>query len=490
MRILAADDSPVYREMLKNMLGRWGYDVVVANDGVEAWQVLRGDAPPHLAILDWMMPGMDGLEVCRAVREQQQQKTHYTYIILITAKSDSADLVAGMEAGADDYLTKPLNPRELKLRLRAGFRVLDSEERYRTIAETASDGIVTIDHDGRIRFCNGAFARTFGYCRKELLNCEFQMVVPRYESHLPPSDGPPRKPQATVEPPPWPVVELGGKDSRGRVLPLEISFSRFITGEGAWVTAVVRDVSESRAARRKIRTMNESLHTLSGRLLRLQDEERRRIARELHDSTGQALVALSMNLSLLIGPSCSLEQRARAIVSQSISLADQCSRDVRAVSYLLHPPLLDELGLFVALRTYIEGFSERTGIQVNTRYLSNGDRLPAELETTLFRIVQEGLANVHRHSGSRTAAIRLERKSGQVRLELKDDGKGMPAGLLDGPLGGLEHLGVGIQGMKERARQLGGTLKIRSGPGRGTRVSVRLPLDRDCSAARPEIPTV
>jgi signal transduction histidine kinase len=479
MRILAADDSPVYRNLLKNMLSRWGYDVVLVSTGTEAWQALSDDSGPPLAILDWMMPGMDGLQVCRAVRALQ--KRYYTYIILVTARSDSTDLVTGMEAGADDYITKPLNPRQLELRLRAGLRVLDSESRYRTIAETASDGIVTIDQHGRIRFSNGSLARTFGYSSAELLNREFQTLVPRYREHLPDACNTAAQPDPAPAPPPQtgsnscPVVEIEGKDSRGRSLPLEISFSPLAHREGNWITAIVRDMSERRAAERKIKTMNASLHALSGRLLRLQDEERRRIARELHDSTGQSLVALSMNLSLLTGASCTGE-RAHGIISQCISLADQCSRDVRAISYLLHPPLLDELGLLAALRTYVEGFSRRTGVQVDTAGLNDCGRLPAEVETTLFRIVQEGLANVHRHSGSRTAAIRLKWKAEEVCLELQDDGRGIPAGLLRGQVDGPEHLGVGIQGMKERARQLGGSLKIRSGPRRGTCVTVRLPL--------------
>jgi two-component system, cell cycle response regulator len=125
-QILAAEDNPVLQTMLRSLLTKWGYDVVIARDGEEAWRVLQSQTAPRMAILDWMMPGMDGVEICRRVRAAHREP--YIYILLLTARTESDDLIEGMEAGADDYLKKPFNSHELRLRLRAGSRVLDLQE--------------------------------------------------------------------------------------------------------------------------------------------------------------------------------------------------------------------------------------------------------------------------------------------------------------------------------------------------------------------------
>ena len=218
---------------------------------------------------------------------------------------------------------------------------------------------------------------------------------------------------------------------------------------------------------------NQSLRRLTGRLLNLQDEERRRIARELHDNAGQALAALSMTLGAVTEDLGGLVKTA-AMVADSASMVRQMSEDIRTMSYLLHPPLLDEMGLAPALKWYVEGFSERSKIAVDLE-CSNIGRLPLEVETAIFRIVQECLINVHRHSGSPTAAIQVTREDSYVHLEVRDNGSGITPELRDQmEFGGT--VGVGIRGMRERVSQLGGSLEIKSeGPGKGTRITVRLP---------------
>lgn len=139
MRILIADDSIVSRHLLDATLRRWGYEVVVASDGVEAWNILQSPDAPKLVILDWVMPGMTGPEVCRRVRDRARQKDNYTYILLLTSKSLKEDLIEGMEAGADDYLTKPFDQHELKVRLRAGTRIIDLEQQLVTAREELRD---------------------------------------------------------------------------------------------------------------------------------------------------------------------------------------------------------------------------------------------------------------------------------------------------------------------------------------------------------------
>jgi len=222
-----------------------------------------------------------------------------------------------------------------------------------------------------------------------------------------------------------------------------------------------------------------TLAQLSGRLLEMQDEERRRIARELHDTTGQNLAALSINFSLLLSAP-GLDPGARETLEESIALTDACVREIRTMSYLLHPPLLDELGLESALRSYSEGYAERTGIGVDLELSPGMPRLPQAIEIALFRIVQEGLANIHRHSGSLTATLRLKHEPDRVELEIADQGCGLPAGILVGDVTSASRIGVGIAGMRERARQLGGRLTIGSSE-TGTTLHVVLPA----AAAKP-----
>ena len=219
-----------------------------------------------------------------------------------------------------------------------------------------------------------------------------------------------------------------------------------------------------------------SLRDLSGRLLQMQDEERRRIARGLHDSTAQNLAALTMNLALLRSQLAEGGPRAAKLLEESLAFAEQCSTEVRTLSYLLHPPLLDELGLAGAAREYADGFAERSGIRVDLELPARMGRLPREIETALFRVLQESLTNVHRHSGSKTASIGIAFVGATVRMAVRDAGRGMDPGNLLAAGAPVAGLGVGIAGMRERVRQLGGRLEVES-DGHGTVVTATLPCD-------------
>ena len=225
---------------------------------------------------------------------------------------------------------------------------------------------------------------------------------------------------------------------------------------------------------------NKALRELSRRLFQMQDEEHRRIARELHDSIAQELAAVSMNLGQLQkrieGPDLITDN----LLSDSMALVEHCNREIRTISHLLHPPLLDELGLRRALQDYIEGFAGRSAIATTLDVAEDLDRLPAEIETALFRVVQESLGNIHRHSGSTTAAVRIRRDAGTVRLEISDEGGGVPPGLRLRNKEMSVPVGVGIAGMRERLRQVGGQLEIESSAC-GTTVRAIVTLPRDAS---------
>jgi PAS domain S-box-containing protein len=258
-------------------------------------------------------------------------------------------------------------------------------------------------------------------------------------------------------------------DSRIKVL--EERWQAFHDEEGKpiRVAGTCRDITE------RVRA-EEELRRLSGQLLRLQDEERRRIARDLHDSTGQDLVALATTLSQLHAAIPSSSRKLRKLASQCQALAGQSIRDVRTLSYLLHPPMLDEAGLEDAIRHYAGGFTERTGIEVELEISPRVRRMKPDVEVALFRVVQESLTNIQRHSGSQRAKIRIERDHGKVTLEISDKGSGIP-GSLRRRNGKLSiGLGVGIPSMHERVKLIGGQLDIESS-GSGTTVGVTIPVD-------------
>ena len=243
-----------------------------------------------------------------------------------------------------------------------------------------------------------------------------------------------------------------------------------IAREGETVTqigAVVQDITPLKRAENTVRW-------LSGRLLQLRDDERRRIARDLHDSLGQLLIAVKMNLAYLGRDASRLDGRGRNALAESRELIDSSLQEVRTLSHLLHPPMLDEVGLLPAIRWFVSGFSQRSGIDVDLELPDTLRRLPSELETTIFRVVQESLTNVHRHSGSKLATVRLEVANHHAVLWVIDHGRGIPSQKLSSRSEN-PTVGVGILGMRERLRQLGGQLDITSS-NEGTTVHVTIPL--------------
>jgi PAS domain S-box-containing protein len=216
----------------------------------------------------------------------------------------------------------------------------------------------------------------------------------------------------------------------------------------------------------------EKARELTGKLLHVQDAERRRIARELHDSAGQIVAALQMNLIPMESDAEKVDPKFAKGVHEALDLIQQLSNELRTVSYLLHPPLLDEAGLASALRWYVEGFAERSKIDVHVEIDPELGRLSQDMEMTMFRVIQECLTNIHRHSGSKRAEIRVAAARGEVLVEVRDDGRGMPSASNGSP---HFRYGVGIQGMRERVRQLNGRFEIKS-QGGGTTVIARLPL--------------
>jgi PAS domain S-box-containing protein len=265
-----------------------------------------------------------------------------------------------------------------------------------------------------------------------------------------------------------PELTLRLRTSDGRWPWFRVRASRLASADGAterYVGTLI-EITEQKVA-------EDALRNLTRRLLKLQDDERRRISRELHDVTGQELFALTVDAERVrteLGPDIS--ERVDDLLKEIVSLGDQVLREVRTLSYVLHPPMLDESGLAAAVRWYVNGFTERSGIAIELDALEDVGRLPPSIETAYFRIVQEALANVQRHSGSPDARITLSRSEHDVRMTISDHGTGIADGNEEI---GETPFGVGIPGMRERVELLNGTLEIDSGTG-GTVVTVLAPI--------------
>lgn len=346
-------------------------------------------------------------------------------------------------------------------RKRAEQALRDSEKKYRDLFEQSGDAIVLTTQESRFNGFNQAALDLFGYAREEMLRIKVDEVYANPDDRI-------RFQREIEEQGSLKNYELKLRKKDGTEIVCLYTASVW-RGEGiGGYQGVVRDITERQQAERTLRE-------LSGRLLQLQDEERRRIARELHDTTAQDLAALTTDLNLLGNTIPASDQRTRNLIFDNIALARKCARDIRTLSYVLHPPRLDEGGLAAALPELVEGFSKRSKIRADLDLSPEFDRLPQEIETTLFRVVQESLNNIHRHSGSLTARIRLFRSAAEITLEVKDAGRGIPRETLNSIGKPAVKLGVGILGMRERLRQLGGCLEIISDP-HGTCVKASLPL--------------
>ncbi len=352
-----------------------------------------------------------------------------------------------------------------------------TNEFNRQILTSVQEGIIVHGRDLRYQLWNPYMERMSGLKAKDVLGRHPRELFPFLEEHG--GIGAMEKALAgemVTEPDmPYEISQTGEKGwCDNKYVPL-----RNASGEIIGVIATVRDVTGRKRH-------EDELHELSSRLLQLQDEERRHIARDLHDSLAQQLMAASLNLARLRKLPASARSKRAAIISDTRRMVSDSARQIRSISYLLHPPLLDELGLASAIEEFSQGFSQRTGIRVDVDLQLRAARLTQEIETALFRILQESLGNIQKHSASETAAIRLVSDGRCITLEISDRGKGIPGSALNSYAAQPQKLGVGISGMRERMRQLGGRLEISSN-NQGTTVRAILPLGSDAlhAAAHP-----
>lgn len=490
-RVLVADDNADMRQYLSRLLAE-RYDVEAVADGKLALEAVQKQAP-DLVVSDIMMPNLDGFGVLQALRSNSETKT--IPVILLSARAGEESRVEGIDAGADDYLVKPFSARELLARVQTHLELArvreesnellrKNEQRLRAFVSASADVVFRMSPDwSEMYYLDGK-----GFIADTKKASSIWL-----EDYIPPDD------QERVSSVIKQAIQtksvfqlehrifradgsLGWTSSRAIPLLDEQGEIEEWFGAASDITARKLMEEELREAQSKLelrvrqRTeelerVQEDLRDLSGKLLLLQDDERRRIARDLHDSAGQLLAVLGMNLDQLEDESKNnaLAQK----VGEARELVQRVTQEIRTTSYLLHPPLLDESGIPAALKMYVEGLTQRTRLKIVLNISDNFGRLSNEIELTMFRIVQESLTNVLRHSGSETAEIGITRSPDQVSLEIKDQGKGIS----DEKLAALNECapGVGIRGMRERVRHLNGEMKVYS-TSPGTTVTIRLPI--------------
>jgi len=518
VNILMVDDQPGKLLSYEAILSELGENLVKATSAKEALEkLLKMDVA--VVLMDVSMPEIDGFELAEIIR--QHPRFQKTAIIFISAVHlTDLDRLKGYQHGAVDYLSVPIVPEVLRAKVKVftelhrkkkQLELLNSELEQRVaertaelqqkavalhqvnrdlaqknqeldaIVQTAPDIIFSRNPDGSRDYISSRFYEYTGAPLETAVGFGWLEYL-----HPDDKDNSLAQWMRSVES--GKVYEcdyrLRGVDSqyrwfRARAVPLRDGHGEIVKWYGT-----CSDIHDSKLLEQSIRenaielermveSRTAALRRLSNRMMTMQDEERRRIAREIHDGLGQELAAAKMILDGIMAKNSSPSMRQASL--ETSQLIDRAIQQVRTISHLLHPPLLDEVGLVSALRWFLEGLSERSGINVvlNVQPAELG-RLRSELETAIFRIVQEALTNMFRHSGARNGSVTLIGKDGVIAVTVRDDGKGIEEQVIQlRP----ESVGVGIGGMRQRVTELGGTLRL-ANANPGTIVEVIIPAPR------------
>ena len=501
--ILLLEDSALDAELITAQVRKSGVQAEITRViAREEFETALRSGNFDLILSDYALPDFDGMSAL----EMAAHLASRTPFIFVSGTLGEDVAIDSLQNGAVDYVLKHRLERlapavrraiaeksERQLRLRREQELQESEANFRELADALPQLVWTADNEGHITFRN-RHAQQYSGDRavQSMAGLEIthpgdrEAVIAECKRHFS------NRSSFEIE---YRLLRSSDHSYRWHLV-------RFVPRRNAenatngWLTTAV-DVEEQRRREEALRRSEEALlranetledrvqerteayRSLSGRLLHIQDTERRKIARELHDSLGQYLSGLKINFDIVSNPNNGVDAARKAeLLSQSVQILDSCIREARTTSYLLHPPLLDEAGFAHAAQWYVDGFGERSGIRVALSLPQEFDRLPTDVEIVLFRVLQESLTNVHRHSGSPAVDIEFEVEASSATLQIQDYGCGIPKDRLKLFKESKNVVGVGLAGMRERARELGGSLEI-SCDGQGTRVVVLLPIRRN-----------
>ena len=479
--VYSCDALGVIRDFNRRAVELWGREPK-AGDTDERWcgsfKVLRPDGtvlPHELCPMAEVLSGKIARARDQEVQIERPDGSKITVIVnILPLKNDQGEILGAINCFVD--ITERKQAEETRSRLAA-------------IVESSDDAIVSKSIDGTVASWNRGAERLFGYAAEEAIGRNITLIIPpdrlaeeatilerlrrgerveHFETVRMRKDGTLRDVSLTISP---------LKDSSGRVI-------------GA--SKVARDITEKKAAERALQQAHDRLESmveqrtasvrqLSLRLLTVQDEEHRSISRELHDSVGQHLAGMKMSVDQLLRSE--LPEKQAGMLSGLGESLDKCASETRTISYLLHPPLIDELGFAAAAKWFVEGFSARSGIKVHLELGNESPRLPRSIELPLFRILQAGLSNVHRHAESPSVDVRFAISAGEAKLEVQDYGNGISPELLENFNRSGTGAGIGLAGMRERLRELGGRLEVQSG-NTGTVIRAIIPMSTSAEAKK------
>lgn len=417
-------------------------------------------APPDrpdevLAILARIRKGerVEHFESVRVAKDGRQLKVSIT----VSPIKDEQGNITGASAIARDITTMDQTRRELQ----------QSQSTAHALFQSAAQGIFIVDGSGRIVMANPATEKMFGYSSNRLIGQPIEVLIPQHLRGL--HSG--HRDRYFAHPQDRPMglgLDLQARRQDGSEFYAEISLSHIQSAQGALGVAFVTDISKRRADEMAVREQKEALRDLAGRLMSAQDDERRRIARNLHDDLSQQLAHLAIDLGKL-ATKPALKESIPELRPLQLRAAE-AAESVRRISHELHPSVLDDIGLEAAIEQYCDDFEKRTAIATEFSSRNVPDSIPSEIASSVYHIAQEALRNVAKHSRAESVLVTLESKAGTIRLTVKDQGIGLPANQSQA------GKGIGLSAMRERAHLINASLSIQSQPGEGTEVAVEVPV--------------
>jgi len=473
-RIVVAEDNADFRAYLTALLEGSGFEVDAHSDGAAALAACMTQTPDAL-ISDVSMPGLDGFKLIERLRADED--TALMPVLLLSGRANEDERIAGIAAGADEYLVKPLGGRELVARVEGAVRLARlrretarrEQADFESLFSMAPDGIIVVNPEGKVLTANERAQKLFGFSEQEFQNLEIEALIPaRFrQAHVERRNAYLRSPSSRLS---GVNRELQASRRDGSEFVAEIGLAPLHFKNQACTVANVRDVTERKQLEAERAEHEKRFRDLSRNLLDVQEAERRKLSTELHDRSSPGLAAIQINLKMLRNLlRADATEDLVALLDDTAGLIADTTISIREISSNLRPTVLDDGGLLPALAGYAQEFTQRTAIAVDLQTADATTALSSAVQSSLFRIIQEGLTNCAKHSKASSVTIRLSVDDHLASLTIADDGAGFDLASQLTP-------GLGLLTMRERAEFSGGSFSIESAPGQGTRIRVLVPV--------------